>query len=363
MAQARRPAWPVHRQNPGGGPRHHLRGPRPSLPRPRSMLSDVLGRLRPGGCRPINSDGHILRRVSSASGGRPPRVSSGFGRPLRAAVPRGCRPLRAAVPRGCRPLRAALPEGCRPLRAALPEGCRPLRAAVPRGVVRINSDGHTLRRVSSASGGRPPRVSSGFERLSPPRVSSASGGRPPRGVVHSRRVESSVSRAIVAGSGTSTRPRHRPRPVREPRRGLCDTRRSRCKVDGGAHVYVAVQRQGLATRSTSTSTSLGGQFRLRHLAAPSSAPSFRVVVSGRRFGSSFRVVVPGHRARSSCQVVVPCPGTHPAGPGERFRRVYRRERRRSSIACSRAGGAAYASFGRCRSRLASGFAVAFPPRW
>jgi len=31
--------------------------------------------------------------------------------------------------------------------------------------------------------------------------------------------------------------------------------RSRCKVDGGVEVYVAVQRQGLATTSTSTSTS------------------------------------------------------------------------------------------------------------
>jgi hypothetical protein len=34
--------------------------------------------------------------------------------------------------------------------------------------------------------------------------------------------------------------------------------KSRCKVDGGVEVYVAVQRQGLATTSTSTSTSSEG---------------------------------------------------------------------------------------------------------
>jgi hypothetical protein len=34
--------------------------------------------------------------------------------------------------------------------------------------------------------------------------------------------------------------------------------RSRCKVDGGVFVYVAVQRQGVATTSRSTSTSSEG---------------------------------------------------------------------------------------------------------
>jgi hypothetical protein len=35
--------------------------------------------------------------------------------------------------------------------------------------------------------------------------------------------------------------------------------KSRCKVDGGVEVYVAVQRQGLATTSTSTSTSTSSE--------------------------------------------------------------------------------------------------------
>jgi hypothetical protein len=45
-------------------------------------------------------------------------------------------------------------------------------------------------------------------------------------------------------------------PARAPRRGFNDTKQSRCKVDGGVDVFVAVQRQGLATTSTSTYVNL-----------------------------------------------------------------------------------------------------------